>query len=365
MADKVKIGMIGVGQIGKIHLGHYDKIPEADIIAVCDINEDEARRVAAERNIPHVLTDYKDLLAMDEVQSVDVCLHNRLHAPVTIDALRAGKNVYCEKPMAATYAEAKRMYEVAQETGQKLAIQFFSLYDPPTRAAKKMIDEGKLGRIYYAKARHYRRRGRPFVDGYGTAQFVDSETSAGGALVDMCVYHTARMVYLLGNPGLLTVSGSTFQELDMYADRRESSGYDVEEFGLGLIRLAGGITLFVEEAWAVNQAVGANHQIFGSAGGLMLEPFTYFTTISDIEFDATADLKAVDWRWHQCVPGTGDVDGSQRHWVSAQLGRCELIDSAGVALKTSMILEGIYKSHKLGREVTAAEIEADNDPQAS
>lgn len=357
MSDKVKIGIIGVGQIGKIHLGHYDKIPEADIVAVCDVNEAEARRVAGERSIPNVLTDYHDLLAMDEIHAVDVCLHNRLHAPVTIDALGAGKHVYCEKPMASTYAEAKRMYDVARETGQHLAIQFFSLYDPATRAAKKLIDDGRLGRVYYAKARHYRRRGRPFVDGYGTAQFVSRETSAGGALIDMCVYHTARMVYLLGNPDVLTVSGSTFQELEMYEDRRASSGYDVEELGLGLIRLTGGITLFVEEAWAVNQPSSGNHQIFGSKGGVQLEPFTFFTTISDIEFNAAADLDAVDWRWHKCIPGTGDADGSQRHWVSALLGRCDLIDSAGVALKTSMILEGIYKSQKLGREVTASEIE--------
>ncbi|MBN1345385.1 MAG: Gfo/Idh/MocA family oxidoreductase [Phycisphaerae bacterium] len=358
MADTVKIGMIGCGQIAKIHLGHYDKIPEAEIVALCDVNEAEAKRIAAERGIKHVFTDYNDLLAMNEIQSVDVCLHNRLHAPVTIDALRAGKNVYCEKPMAATYAEAKRMREVAAETGRMLAIQFFSLYDPPTRAAKKLIDQGRLGQVYYAKARSYRRRGRPFVDGYGTAQFVNSKTSAGGALLDMCVYHTARMVYLLGNPDVLTVSGRTFQQLDMYDDRRKSSGYDVEEFGLGLIRLAGDVTLFVEEAWAVNQPAGASHQIFGSKGGLQLEPFKFHTTIDDIEFDATADLNAVDWRWHQCVPGTGDVDGSQRHWISAQLGRCDLIDSAGVALKTMMILEGIYKSHELSREVTAAEIEA-------
>ena len=357
MAETVKIGMIGCGQIAKIHLGHYDKIPEAEIVAVCDIDEAEARRVAAEREIPQVFTDYREMLAVDEIQSVDVCLHNHLHAPVTIDALRAGKNVYCEKPMADTYAAAKRMQQVARETGQMLAVQFFSLYDPATRAAKKLIDDGKLGRIYYAKARNYRRRGRPFVDGYGTANFVNSKTSAGGALIDMCVYHTARMIYLLGNPDLLTVSGSTFQRLDMYEDRRKSSGYDVEELGLGLIRLAGGITLFVEEAWAVNMTAGGEHQIFGSAGGVNLEPFTFYTTISDIEFNATADLEGIDWRWHQCVPGTDDMDGSQRHWISAQLGRCDLIDSAGVALKTSMILEGIYKSQQQGRELTAKEIE--------
>src|SRR5512140_2633567 len=95
---KVRIGVIGTGQIAKQHLERYAKIPEAEIVAVCDIREDEMERVARQYNVPYMSPNYQDLLAREEIDSVDVCVHNFLHAPITIDALKAGKNVYCEKP---------------------------------------------------------------------------------------------------------------------------------------------------------------------------------------------------------------------------------------------------------------------------
>ena len=358
MSDKVRIGIIGVGQIGKHHLRQYAEVPEAEIVAAADIREDEVKRVAQEFGIPSVYTDYKELLARDDIQSVDVCLHNRLHAPVTIAALQAGKNVYCEKPMSWAYGEARAMYDTAQKLGLKLHIQLNTLYGPEARAARRLIDDGHLGQIYYAKSSHYRRRGRPFVDGYGTAQFVQSDTSGGGAMLDMAVYHIARMMWLLGNPELVSVSGATYQKLDnMYPARRESSGYDVEELGMGLVRLAGGIAYFIEEAWAIHGDQPDGDHIFGSHGGLRVEPLGYFTTLSDTEMDATFDLGQADWRWHQCNPQEAGYDNSQRHWVWAQLGRVPLLDTAGIALKTSQITEGIYLSNHLGREVTAEEID--------
>jgi predicted dehydrogenase len=358
MSDKVRIGIIGVGQIGKHHINQYKEVPEAEIVAVADIRADEAARVAQEHSIPSVYTDYRELLARDDVQAVDVCLHNRLHAPVTIAALEAGKNVYCEKPMSWVYAEAKAMYDTARRVGKMLHIQLATLYSPEARAAKRLIEDGHLGELYYAKSSHYRRRGRPYVDGYGTAQFVQKETAGGGAMLDMAVYHIARLMWLLGNPALISVSGSIYQKLDnMYPDRKKNGGYNVEELGIGLVRLAGGITYFIEEAWAIHADQPDGDHVFGSSAGLRVEPFGYFTTLSDLEMDATFDLAEGDWRWHQCIPDTAGYDNSQRHWIWAQLGRVPLLDTAGLALKTAQITEGVYLSAHLGREVTAEEIE--------
>ena len=359
MSDKIRIGIIGVGQIGKHHVQRYKDVPEAEIVAICDIREDEAQRVAQTIGTPTIYTDYRDLLARDDIQSVDVCLHNHLHAPVTIAALEAGKNVYCEKPMSWNYSAAKSMLAAAQRTGRMLHIQLATIYAAEARAAKRLIDEGQLGDIYYAKSSHYRRRGRPWVDGYGTQFFVQKEAAGGGALVDMAVYHIARMMWLLGNPGVETVSGRTYQMLDnMYPDRRASGNYGVEEFGMGLVRLAGGLTYLIEEAWAIQADKSDGDRVFGSKAGLRVDPFGYFTTLSDIEMDATFDVKQADWRWHQCSPLEAGYDDSQRHWIWAQLGRVPLLDTAGLALKTALITEGIYLSSHLGREVTVEEIEA-------
>ena len=110
MADKVRIGVIGVGQIGKSHLRNYSEIDGAEIVAVADINDAEAQRVADLHAIPNVYTDFRDLLQRDDIEAVDVALHNNLHMPVTVAALEAGKHVYCEKPMAGAYIDAETMF---------------------------------------------------------------------------------------------------------------------------------------------------------------------------------------------------------------------------------------------------------------
>ncbi|MGQ9681500.1 MAG: Gfo/Idh/MocA family protein [Anaerolineae bacterium] len=358
MADRIRIGIIGVGQIGKHHVAEYMKIPEAEIVAVADVREDEAARVAAENNIPSYYTDYQQLLARDDIDAVDVCLHNRLHAPVTLEALRAGKNVYCEKPLSWTYPDARAMVEAAQRLGLKLHMQLSTIYSPEARAAKRLIDDGQLGEIYYVKSCHYRRRGRPYVDGYATPPFVQKGAAGGGALIDMGVYHIGRMLWLLGNRALLTVSGFTCQRLDnMYPARRAQSDFDVEELGVAFIRLAGGLSYLFEEAWAIHSDDPDADYVYGSHAGLRVEPLKFFTTLSDLEMDATFDVKSADWRWHQCNPLEAGYDNSQRHWIWALLGRVSLIDTAGIALNTARISEGIYLSGLLGREVSAEEIE--------
>ena len=359
MTKKIRVGIIGTGQIGKAHIRTYQEVPDCEIVAVADLREEEAKRVAQEYGIPHVYTDYRDLLARTDIHSVDVCLHNRLHRPVTVDALEAGKNVYCEKPISWTYQDGKAMCARAQALGRMLHVQMRTVFTPNTRAAKRLIDEGHIGDIYLAKACHYRRRGRPYVDGYGTNAFVNTKTSGGGAMLDMAVYHIAQMLFLLGNPLVVSVSGSTFQTLgNMYEDRRAASGYDVEEMGLGLIRLNGGITFLMEEAWAIQSGPAEGDLIYGSKGGLRVDPLAYWTTLADMEMDASFDLDRAEWRWNQVDPTTADLAETQRHWIAAQLGRVRLIDTAGIALNTALITEGVYLSSHLGREVTVGEIES-------
>jgi len=357
MAGKIKLGIIGVGQIGKSHVNTYKNVPDCEIVAVADVNEAEAQRVAAANNIPRVFTKFREMLKMDEIDAVDVCLHNNFHAPVTIAALEAGKHVYCEKPMAGAYPDAKKMYETAKKCGKKLSIQLSTLFSKETKAARRLIDAGYLGRIYFAKSYGFRRRGRPWVDGYGSSSFVTKKFAQGGALFDMGVYHIANILYLLGNPEIRTVSGATHDEIEKYEARAKAAPWEVEELGLGFVRLAGGISFVIEESWAIHSNGTESPMIAGSKGGVKLSPFGYFATVADMPMNATFDVDGSDWRWHACLPETACYDGPQHHWIAALLGKCELIDTAAIALATMKVSEGIYLSQKLGREVTAAEIE--------
>ena len=353
----IRIGMIGAGQRGQQHLEIYQQVHGAEIVAVADINQGLAQRVAARFNIPNVYSNYQDLLQRDDIEAVDVCLHNNLHRPVSVAAMEAGKHVYCEKPMAGSYADAKIMYDAAQALGRKLYIQLFTLFRPETRAAKLLIDEGYLGELYHARSTGFRRRGRPYVDGYGTPTFVQKRHSAGGALYDMGVYHIAGLLYLLGNPSVARITGKTYQKTSMDPQRGQFSGYDVEELGLGFVHFTNDITLDIIESWAVHLDGFEGSSVLGTLGGVRLEPFGYFHNIGDLEMNSTTDLEQIDYRWKNVHDGGDVYDSAGHHWVAALQGRVELLPSAQLALNTMLISEGIYLSDQLGCEVTAEEVQ--------
>lgn len=353
MQDTVRIGVIGAGQIGNQHLQNYSRIPEARVVAVADLFPEKVEAARQSYDIPDGYADFQQLLARDDIDAVDVCVHNNKHAPITIAALQAGKHVYCEKPMAGTFRDADDMLRTARECDRRLHIQLGKLYQPETRGAKRLIDEGALGHLYYARSFGFRRRGRPFVDGYGSATFVDKAIAAGGALYDMGIYHLTQVLHLLGNPAVKTVTGAAHQEIAMYEDRRAFSGYSVEEMGLGWVRLEGGISFDIEETWAVHHDGRESSKILGSKGGLKLDPFTYFSQAGDMPLSAAFDLEEADERWRACLPETAWYTSSQRHWIGALLGRVPLLPTAEYALNAALISEGIYLSTQAERELTA------------
>jgi predicted dehydrogenase len=353
MSEKLKVGVIGTGIIGKSHVsGYMGMSNDVEIVAVADLNQDEAERVALANNIPKVFSDYRELLEVDEIAGVDVCLPNNLHAPVTIAALEAGKNVYCEKPMARNAEEAQAMYDTAKKTGKMLQVQLATLFSWEAKASKHFIETGVLGRVYYVKTSHYRRRGRVYVDGYATPHFVQKAISGGGALADMGIYHMALMVWLLGNPELETVTASTYQEIDMDEERRKFSKYDVEELGIGFVRFKGNITMFIEESWAINMDRDEGDCIMGSKGGLRLNPFTLFTEVGGMTIDQPFDLKNFENHQRSIGKVNEGFEGPQKNFVWAQLGRVPLVDTASVGLKVAQITSAMYKSEEEHKEIS-------------
>jgi predicted dehydrogenase len=361
---KIRIGIIGVGIIGKVHLDNYAELEGAEVVAACDLNESELKLVAEKYNIPYTYTNFREMLNRDDLDAIDVCLHNNLHAKITIEALKAGKHVYCEKPIAGSYKDGRRMVDTAIEYGKNLHVQLSFLYSLETKAAKRLIDEGNLGNLYHARSTGYRRRGRPFVDGYGTKDFNQKKIASGGALFDMGVYRISQLLYLMNMPQVKTITGKTYQEIDMDEKRKQISGFDVEELGVGFVRFEDGLTLDIIESWAIHLNGFEGSSIVGNQGGIRFPshsnginvPFSYHTSVCDMDMDSTFDLGAADYRWHQLGENPDAYDSSQHHWIAALQGRVELLPTAEIALQTILISEGIYLSDRLGREVTAEEV---------
>src|SRR5690349_12850699 len=127
LTPPIRIGIIGCGQIAQTHLTNYAKIPDAKVIACADIDPVAADTTAATFSIPNVYYTAQEMLKRDDLDAIDVCVHNNLHMPATVAALESGRHVYCEKPMAGTYRDAATMLETARPPGLHLPIQLAGL----------------------------------------------------------------------------------------------------------------------------------------------------------------------------------------------------------------------------------------------
>ena len=277
-ADRVRIGVIGVGQIGKHHLENYAKLPGAEVVALADIDAAELGRVATAHGITDTYTDFRKLLARDDIEAVDVCLHNNLHAPVTIAALQAGKNVYCEKPMAGSYGDAEAMLAAARETGRKLSHPAAHAL----RAARRTPRRRSSTTAGWASCTTPARRASaaaaaPSSTATAAATFVQKRSSRRAARCTTWACTTSSQSSTCwATPRSSASRGKTYQEIDMDEARRRSSGYNVEELGLGFVRLAGGMTLDIIEGWAILLDGIEGSAVVGSKGGVRLSPFGFF-----------------------------------------------------------------------------------------
>ena len=367
--DEIRIGIIGTGMISREHVANYAKLPQAKVVAICDQNEQALECASKEFGVTDTYTDYHALLQRDDIDAVDVCLHAGLHARVTIDALRAGKHVYCEKPLAGTYSDGAAMLRAAEETGKKLHIQLRFLYRNDMRIAKKVINSGVLGDIYHLRTFELRRRGRPYIDMFGSPAFVRKKTAAGGAMMDIGIYNLSNMLYLMDCPKIQRISGQVYQKLAMDEARRSASGYDVEETGVGLVHFEGGLTMDLFDSWAAHLDKPAASCILGSKGGLRLspmhpessdhskiDPMMLFSDVAGIPANTVFCEDTVARNCATKDPDDWIYSSSQGHWIGALLGKTELIPTAQIALQTALIQEGIYLSAERSREVTAEEV---------
>jgi len=285
--------------------------------------------------------------------------------PLSIEVMRAGKHCYCEKPMAGSFVDAAAMYKASEELGQMLHVQLHRIYDRSTVAAKKYIEAGKLGHIYHARSYGYRRRGRPYVDGYAEKEFDMAWMAAHGALYDMGVYHISQLLYLMGLPKLERVSGKVYQEIAMDPVRQEMCKFDVEELGMGFAFYENDLTLDIIESWAIHGGPFPNSSIHGSKGGLTLgagrpaedpldNEFTFFDE-DELGYPRVVklDIASEDGRLRQVDPAYEYYSGSVPHWVAVLRGQCDLLPTKDIALETMRVSEGIFLSSTLKREVYA------------
>ncbi len=254
--QKFRVGIIGVGGIanGK-HMPALSKLENVEMVAFCDIIEERAVKGAEKYGTPDakVYTDYRDLIARDDIDVVHICTPNLYHAEMTVAALESGKHVMCEKPMAINYEGAKAMVEAAKRTGKKLTIGYQSRHRADSQYLKSYIDDGGLGEIYYAKALAVRRRAVPT---WGV--FLDEEKQGGGPLIDIGTHALDLTLWFMDNYRWESVMGVSYKKLSQRENAANAWGpwdpkkFTVEDSAFGFIRFENGASVFLESSWALN-----------------------------------------------------------------------------------------------------------------
>jgi predicted dehydrogenase len=256
MKNTLKVGLIGTGGIVRgAHLKPgWTAVPDAEIVACCDVNEKAAQALADDFNIPHVFTDFREMLKLKELDAVDICTPNKVHTPAVIAALEAGKHVLCEKPLAVSTEEILAMREALKKTDRILMTAQHHRYSEAAVAIKAWVDTGALGEVYHSRVNATRRNWLPTSPG-----FIDPKLSGGGPCMDIGVHALDTALWLMNFPKPVRVSGRAHTNFAKGFDMPGGWGewdrslFGVEDFASGYIHFANGSTMALEASWLQHQ----------------------------------------------------------------------------------------------------------------
>lgn len=349
--DKIKVGVIGVGSISLEHLNAYQKHPNVEIYALCDLDSEQLNKRGEKFGINRLFTSAEEMLKLPELQAVSICTWNAAHAPLAIAALQAGKHVLCEKPMATNAKDAQAMANAAKESGKLLMIGFVRRYGNDCTILKDFINQGSFGDIYYAKATYLRRKGNP------GGWFGDKARSGGGPLIDLGVHVIDLTRYLMGNPKPVSVYGATFQKLFDRRDVKSDPGYraagatdhdicDVEDLASAMIRYDNGSVVTVEASFSLNIAKPVGRiELFGTKAGAKLEPdLEIYTEMNGYMADVKLPMKT-------SLDFDGLFQNEINHFIDCIVNGSKCISPAEDGVTLMQILDAIYESAATGHEV--------------
>lgn len=354
----VRVGIIGCGGIAnKKHMPSLAKLPNVKMVAFCDIIKEKAEAAAKKFGTPdaQVYTDYKELLKDGTIEVVHVLTPNKEHSFISIDAMRQGKHVMCEKPMAKTAAEAREMVKVAKQTGKKLTVGYQSREKQASIFAKKYIDDGSLGEIYYANAYALRRRRTP---NWGV--FLNEEEQGGGPIIDIATHSLDLTLYLMNNYEPEVVIGKAHKKLEhpeegnFWGDNGVSNN-PLEESACAFIRMKNGATIMLETSWALNTDTtpeAGSCRLCGSRAGLSI--LGDELRLNKVEYGKFVDTKVnMDTSGVNFLGGniTYPSDLEAYYWIKAVVEDTDPVVLPEQAAVVSEILEAIYTSSKTGKAV--------------
>ena len=277
----LRAGVVGFGWAGQQHMQAYAQHPGVELVAIAGLEDGPRRELGERLGVAESgrYAGYQEMIDDAGLDVVSVATPTALHAPVAVAALNAGVHVLSEKPLAEDADRGAEMVAAARANDRVLDVSFNHRRRGDVKALKRLVDDGLLGEVYYAKAGWLRRSGIP---GLGT-WFTRRSLAGGGPMMDIGVHMLDMALHLLGEPGAETVSAATYAEFGprgrggsatRAAAAPDASGtvpYEVEDLSTAFVRLTGGATLLLEASWASYVEQDQLYVVlYGSEGGAVL-----------------------------------------------------------------------------------------------
>ncbi|MDQ8186068.1 Gfo/Idh/MocA family oxidoreductase [Pelagicoccus sp. SDUM812002] len=355
----IKVGVIGAGGMAQYHIAGF-KQAGAEIVAIADLNETAARAAAklygVEKAYGSIETMFEEL---PELDAVTIIVPNKFHAPLAIQALEAGKHVFCEKPPAIDAAGVQQMKDAAEKAGKTLMFNFNNRARPESFAMKAYAEDGTIGRINSAQAKWIRRTGIPGFGGW----FTNKDLAGGGPLIDL-LHMVDLAMYLMDYPEPAYVLGQTFS--DFIDDKNfkgpwgipDSGGpTNVEAAAHGFVTFKSGQTLNLQVSWAElvkreevsvvfqgTDAGGKIERLFGTDG---LDE----TSIDSCELYTQEGGNSVN---RSIVTEACEDMGRSRsaaNFIYTIVGEEKPLNTPDQALSLMKVIDALYESAKSGKPV--------------
>lgn len=291
MKKVFNIGVIGAGMIAEVHIQNLIKTGRAQISWINAKTQTSVDKVAAKYSIPNKTTDYNELLASKEIDAVVITAPPVMHKEMFMAAVKAGKHILLEKPVAMSLTEIDEMLAFAA-TRPDLKISGCSArharLQPKYQKVKEIIESGILGDIYFLHHNAVRRQERPGIEYHPSAKwFLNKAIAGGGPMFDWGVYDLSFHLGLLNDvPELIDVE-TLFVKSGL--DRKDpgTAIYDTEEHFAVRMKLTGGIDYYWERASHANVEAPNETRIYGTKGGIKLQFCTWDSP--DIHVYTTSD----------------------------------------------------------------------------
>jgi predicted dehydrogenase len=331
--EKTKVLISGLGGIAQIaHLPVLSKMENVEIAGVCDIDKSKSKSIAQKYGIKNYFSKFEDMLANCEADCLMVTSPTHLHKEQAVKGFEHGLNLMVEKPLARNFSEASTITDAAKSAKKILMVGMNNRFRPDIMMQESFISANELGEIFYIKAGFLKKRSTP------ETWSLKKGESGGGVFMDLGIVMLDIALWLLKFPKVKSVTAVNYNH----------AFKDVEDSSFAFIKFSNGATVSIEASWTLHREDDLFYcNVYGKEGSSQINPLKIYkrmhgtvVNVTPIKMETPANIFKRAYEYELS------------HFINSVRNHSPNLSSGIEALDRMKIVDAVYKSARLGKEVT-------------